>query len=140
MDSRISIITLGVKDLEKATRFYEEGLGLNRLAFEGEITFFSLRGTWLALYPKDGLAKDAFGDNAPQACQCGFAGMTLAHNVRSKEDVHAVLDEAVAAGATLVKPPQDVHWGGYSGYFADPDGHLWEVAWNPYWKFSQGDA
>lgn len=133
MQPRISMITLGVADLDRATRFYEEGLGLPRMPFEGQISFFSLQGTWLALYDRAALAEDAQlppGQARPLDAG-GFSGVTLSHNVSSKEAADAVLARAVAAGARLVKPAQEVFWGGYSGYFADPDGHLWEVAWNP---------
>ncbi len=122
------MITLGVQDLERAIRFYEEGLGLPRKPFEGIVAFFELKGSWLALYPWDALAEDATVDFQGD----GFRGVTLAHAVSSKEQVDQALNQAVEAGATLVKPAQDVFWGGYSGYFSDPDGHLWEVAWNPH--------
>lgn len=127
---KISIVTLGVEDLERATRFYSEGLGLPKYEFEGgNISFFSLEGTWLALYPRDELARDiGLAISSPG----GFSGITLAHNVASKSEVDAVLDQAVSAGATLIKPARDVFWGGYSGYFQDPEGHYWEVAYNPY--------
>ena len=129
MEPRISIITLGVTDLPRAVAFYRDGLGLNLYDENTEsIAFFQNRGTWLALYPREALAKDVGID----AEGSGFSGVTLAHNVRSREEVDAVLDEAVAAGADLVKPAQDTFWGGYSGYFADPEGYLWEVAWNPH--------
>ena len=129
MEPRISIITLGVTDLPRAVEFYRDGLGLNLYDENTEsIAFFQNRGTWLALYPKEALAKDVGID----AEGSGFSGVTLAHNVRSREEVDALLDEAVAAGATLVKPADDTFWGGYSGYFADPEGYLWEVAWNPH--------
>lgn len=127
MDPRLSIVTLGVDDLEEAVAFYRDGLGLPELESDGEIAFFDLGGTQLALYPWEALAEDA----TVSADGSGFRGVTLAHNAESKERVEAVLEEAAAAGATIVKPAQDVFWGGYSGYFADPDGHLWEVAWNP---------
>lgn len=123
------MVSLGVTDLAAAIEFYQNGLELPRLEpYSDEIAFFKLNGSWLGLYPWDKLAEDA----TVEAKGDGFRGVTLAHNVDSKESVHAVLDQAVAAGATLVKPAQDVFWGGYSGYFADLDGHLWEVAWNPF--------
>lgn len=90
--------------------------------------FWRVAGTWLALYPRDELAADA----TVPADGSGFAGFTLAHNVRTRAEVDATLKEAEAAGAEMLKPAQDASWGGYSGYFADPDGYLWEVAWNPY--------
>ena len=131
MEPRISIITLGVADLPRSVGFYRDGLGLPLLDENTEsIAFFKCRGTWLALYPREALAADV-GISTEGS---GFSGVTLAHNVSSKEEVDALLEVAVAAGATLVKPAQDVFWGGYSGYFADPEGYLWEVAWNPYFQ------
>ncbi|WP_227356896.1 VOC family protein [Haladaptatus salinisoli] len=137
MDPRISIVTLGVSDFEASVRFYEAGLGLpmRERADDSPIAFFELAGAWLALYPRELLAEDA--TVSPDGS--GFEGVTLAHNVESKAEADAVLDEAVAAGAELVKPARDTDWGGYSGYFADPDGHLWEVAWNPHWEFDEAD-
>ncbi len=129
MEPRISIITLGVSNLERATRFYRDGLGLPMRGEGGEgIAFFETSGTWLALFPSDSLAEDARVSPEGE----GFSRFTLAHNVRSREDVDHTLEEAQAAGATLVKPAADSSWGGYSGYFADPDGFLWEIAWNPH--------
>ena len=128
MDPRISIITLAVTDLERSTTFYEQGLGLKRMNEMEGISFFGMGGTMLGLYPRDKLAEDI---GIPDG-DVTFPSMTLAHNVESPEKVNAVLDEAVASGATLIKPGQEVFWGGYSGYFADPDGHYWEVAWNPH--------
>jgi len=128
LEPRVSLITLGVSDLERSIAFYRDGLGLPQREGPPSIAFFDLRGgTWLSLYPREALAEDA----TVPAEGGGFRGITLAHNVRSREEADAVMAEALAAGATLVKPAQDVFWGGYSGYFADPDGHLWEVAWNP---------
>jgi catechol 2,3-dioxygenase-like lactoylglutathione lyase family enzyme len=128
MEPRISLITLGVADLDRAIRFYRDGLGLPmREGFEG-VAFFMTKGTWLALYPWDELAADA----AVPAEGSGFRGFTLAHNLRSKEEVDALLAHVQTVGATLVKPAHEAEWGGYSGYFADPDGYLWEVAWNPF--------
>jgi len=122
------MITLGVADLPRAIRFYEEGLGFPRMASPPTVAFFTLNGTWLGLYGWDSLAEDA----TVAADGSGFRGVTLAHNVRTEAEVEAVLAQAVAAGATLVKPAQKVFWGGYSGYFRDLDGHLWEVAHNPF--------
>ena len=128
MQPNISLITLGVADLERATNFYRDGLGLPTEGdFEG-VTFFKLRGTWLSLFPRDEMIKDA---NASTA-SAGFGGFTIAHNVASKAEVEAVLNEAQAAGATILKPAQDAFWGGYHGFFADLDGFVWEVAWNPH--------
>ncbi|MBI3978511.1 MAG: VOC family protein [Chloroflexi bacterium] len=129
MEPRISIITLGVSDLARSVRFYRDGLGFPLSGSSANtIAFFRTRGTVLALYPRDLLADDA---HLPPGGS-GFGGITLAHNAASKEQVDAVLAEAAAAGATILKPAQDVFWGGYSGYFADPDGYPWEVAWNPF--------
>ena len=121
------MITLGVRDLAASIAFYEKGLGFPRMESPPSVAFFTLNGTWLGLYGRDALAEDA--TVSPKGS--GFAGFTLAHNVGSEQEVDAVVAQAVAAGATLVKPPQKVFWGGYSGYFKDPDGHLWEVAHNP---------
>ena len=130
MDPRISMITLGVDDLERAIRFYEHGLGLPRHPSAGEVSFFALAGTWLGLYGREALARDA--GRAAAAPAGTFGGIALAHNVASRAAVDAVLAEAVGAGATLLRAAADTDWGGYSGYFADPDGHPWEVAWNPH--------
>jgi catechol 2,3-dioxygenase-like lactoylglutathione lyase family enzyme len=128
MDPRITLITLGVADLERSIRFYRDGLGLPLRDGPGDIAFFELKGTWLSLYSREKLAEDA--TVAPEGS--GWSGFTLAHNVGSPEAVDRALEEAVAAGAELVKPGQKVSWGGYSGYFRDPDHFLWEVAWNPH--------
>ncbi len=128
MQPRISMITLGVKDLERSARFYEEGLGLPRMQFEGGAVFFQLNGSWLGLYPWDALAEDASVEKEGK----GFRGVTLAHNVETKQEVDQLMKQAEQAGAQVEKLPQDVFWGGYSGYFSDPDGHLWELAWNPH--------
>ncbi|AZZ93152.1 VOC family protein [Hahella sp. KA22] len=129
MKPRISMITLGVEDLQRSVDFYENGLGLPRMPMESaNVAFFTLNGTWLGLYPRHLLAEDAMvPDNGS-----GFKGVTLAHNLASKEEVDAQIRQAVEVGAKLVKPAEDTFWGGYSGYFADPDGHLWEIAWNPH--------
>ena len=129
MEPRISIVTLGVSDLARSVEFYRDGLGLVLYDENTEsIAFFQNKGTWLALYPRDALAADV----GIATDGSGFFGVTLAHNLRSKEEVDELLAVAVAAGATLVKPAQDTFWGGYSGYFSDPDGYLWEIAWNPF--------
>ena len=122
------MITLGVRDLAASIRFYEEGLGLPRMESPPEVAFFTLNGTWLGLYGREALAEDA----GVPAEGSGFAGIALAHNLASEVEVDELLEQAVAAGAKLVKPGQKVFWGGYSGYFADPDGYLWEVAHNPF--------
>jgi len=127
MEQRVSIITLGVADLERSRAFYLR-LGWRRSMAQTEgIVFFQAGGMALALYPRTELAKDA----NVGADGNGFGGITLAYNVRARAEVDSVLNEAVAAGATIVKPAEEAFWGGYSGYFSDPDGFLWEVAWNP---------
>jgi len=127
---KISMITLGVRDLAASLAFYRDGLGFPTDNYvEGQdCIMFKLEGTWLALYPRASLADDATVDSRGS----GFAGFALAHNVGSKTQVDKTFAIAVAAGATPVKEPRDVFWGGYSSYFADPDGFLWEVAWNPF--------
>jgi catechol 2,3-dioxygenase-like lactoylglutathione lyase family enzyme len=127
MEQRVSIITLGVANLDHSRGFYER-LGWRRSVTSAEgVVFFQAGGMALALYPRAELAKDAtvaeYGE--------GFGGIALAYNVRSRAEVSAVLAEAQAAGATILKPAQEAFWGGYSGFFADPDGFPWEVAWNP---------
>jgi catechol 2,3-dioxygenase-like lactoylglutathione lyase family enzyme len=127
MEQRVSLITLGVADLRRSREFYER-LGWRRSMAEAEgVVFFQVGGMALALYPRNDLAKDA--KIAPDGH--GFSGISLAYNTRNREEVDAVLTEAQAAGAELLKPAEEAFWGGYSGYFADPDGFPWEVAWNP---------
>lgn len=128
MKPRISMITLGVNNLSAAIEFYEKGLGFPRMDSPPEVAFFTLNGTWLGLYGRDDLAKDAAVPSEGE----GFEGITLAHNVESEAQVDIVVSQAIDAGATLVKKPQKVFWGGYSGYFKDLDGHLWEIAHNPF--------
>ena len=135
MKARITVITLGVDDLPRALQFYREGLGLHTEGIVGEqfehgaVVFIDLQlGLRLALWPRDSIAHDTgLAMAAPNP-----ANMTLGHNVASRADVDAVMATAGAAGAVIVKPAQDTFWGGYAGYFHDPDGHLWEVVWNPH--------
>lgn len=129
MEARITMVSLGVKDLERATAFYENILGWEKTAASNEmISFFQLNGILLGLYGWEPLAEDA---GVPAKGE-GFRGVALAYNTRSKEEVNTVFEELKEKGVSIVKAPEDVFWGGYSGYFSDPEGHLWEVAWNPY--------
>jgi len=126
---KIGLITLGVGDLARSLAFYRDGLGWPTHDYnpDADVVFFALEGTWLALYPRNKLAEDA---GVPDGQ--GFGGITLAHNEPSPEKVDAVYAQAITAGGRAVKPPQKSFWGGYSGYFADPDGYLWEIAFNPF--------
>ena len=130
MKPKISLITLGVHGLQRAIRFYREGLGLPEHETDSdEVAFFKMEGAWLSLFPREALSRDiGIADDAPS----GFSGITLAHNVASQAAVDQVIEQAVAAGAELIKPGEEVFWGGYSGYFRDPEGHYWEVAYNPF--------
>ena len=136
MKPRITLITLGVDNLERSLRFYRDGLGLNTEGIvgaqleHGAVAFFDLAsGLKLALWPRSSIAHDSglpLGDPNPTE-------LTIGHNVCSKAEVDAVMEQAREAGAAIVKPAHGTFWGGYAGYFQDPDGHLWEVAWNPQW-------
>ena len=127
MEPRISLITLGVTDLDRAVRFYQTLGWVRWMKVTEGVAFFQAGGMVLGLYPWDALAEDAgVGPGGS-----GFRGISLAHNTRTRDEADTVLAEAAAAGGTIVKPAKEAFWGGYSGYFADPDGHLWEVAWNP---------
>lgn len=137
MHPRITLITLGVDDLERSLRFYRDGLGFETRGivgteFEhGAVVFFDLEsGLKLALWPRASIAHDTgLGQTNPSP-----SDLTIGHNVSSKDEVDAVMRQAEAAGASIVKFPHDTFWGGYAGYFQDPDGHLWEVAYNPQWE------
>ncbi len=136
MQPHITLITLGVDDLERAVRFYRDGLGLKTAGivgreFEhGAVAFFELQsGLKLALWPRNSIAHDT----GLPAGKSNATEFTIGHNVASKAEADAVMAQAKTAGAVIVKPAQDTFWGGYAGYFQDPDGHLWEVAWNPQW-------
>jgi hypothetical protein len=133
MEQRLSIVTLGVADPKRSKEFYER-LGWRPSTAKAEgIVFFQAGGIALALYPRGELAKDA---NVAAAGD-GFRAISLAYNARNRAEVDAVLKEAEAAGAKLMKPAQEAFWGGYSGYFSDPDGFLWEVAWNPFFPIAE---
>jgi uncharacterized protein len=133
LDPRISLITLGVEDVARATAFYERLGWKKSSASQDAVTFIKLKGTVLGLFSRQSLAEDAHVENTPK----GFSGVTLAHNVTSERGVDAVYKFALSCGATPIKAPEKVFWGGYSGYFADPDGHLWEVAYNPFFPLDK---
>lgn len=122
------MITLGVQNIDKAVKFYKDGLGFPKLDSPPQVAFFKLNGSWLGLYNKNDLAKDA--SVSPQGE--GFNNFTLSHNVKSEKEVEEVYLQALAAGATSVKSPQKTSWGGFHGYFKDLDEHLWEIAYNPF--------
>ena len=134
MEPRITVLTLGVSDLERSLAFYRDGLGLPTEGIIGQefeygaAAFFPLQnGLTLAIWPRTSIARDAGVSPQPQSA----TEFTLGHNVRSREDVDAVMEQARRAGAHVVKAAGDTFWGGYAGYFQDPDGHLWEIVWNP---------
>jgi catechol 2,3-dioxygenase-like lactoylglutathione lyase family enzyme len=137
MKPRVTVITIGVDDLDRSLRFYRDGLGLKTegiigTEFEhGSVVFFDLEaGLKLALWPRKSLAHDSgLSPGLPNATE-----FSLGHNVSSKDEVNAVMDQARQAGAVIIKPAQETFWGGYAGYFQDPDRHLWEIAWNPAWQ------
>ena len=136
MQPRISMITLGVTDIEKSVIFYKEGLGFPQMDSPPEVAFFTLNGSWLGLYSYNALADDAMVSSKGS----GFHGFTLAHNVASETEVEKIIDQALFAGATLSKAAQKASWGGYSGYFKDLDGYLWEVAYNPFFWIGPKDT
>ena len=131
---RMTVITLGVTELAKATRFYETIFGISpNSEYEG-ISFFELSGVWLTLYPVEKLAEDISPQLSPT--RSGFSGITLAYNARSRDEVVAIFEEVKNAGASIVKAPENTFWGGFSGYFADLDGYYWEVVWGPMFDFA----
>jgi uncharacterized protein len=132
MEQRISLVTLGVKDLAASRRFYVDGLGWKPSFENEEIIFFQAGGMIFALFLRDRLAADFDAD--PRTF--GRAAMALAYNVRARNEVDPLLKRAEDAGATILKQAREASWGGYSGYFADPDGFAWEVAWNPHWQIA----
>ena len=141
MKARITVVTLGVDDLDASVRFYRDGLGwrtegvVGREFEHGAVAFFDLEsGSRLALWPRASISHDTGlprSDRSP-------TDMTLGHNVASKAEVDVVMAQASSAGATIVRPAHETVWGGYAGYFQDPDRHLWEVAWNPQWQLDEG--
>jgi catechol 2,3-dioxygenase-like lactoylglutathione lyase family enzyme len=132
MEQRLSAITIGVTDLARSRKFYEEGLGWQVGSAPDGVAFYQMNGFVLALFPLPDLQADAH-----VSTPLGIGGIALAHNVQSREQVDAMLTQAAAAGATILKHGTAAEWGGYTGYFADPDGHLWEVAWNPGWPIHE---
>jgi len=140
MKSRISVLTIGVDDLKKSLKFYRDGLGLKTDGIIGEefeygaVVFIDLEnGMKLALWARKSLARDTGIKETPASA----TKLSIGHNVNSKKEVDAVMEQAKKAGAKIIKPAQKTFWGGYAGYFQDPDGHLWEIAWNPAWKFEK---
>ncbi|WP_096271553.1 VOC family protein [Paucisalibacillus globulus] len=140
MKPRISVITLGVDDLERSLKFYQEGLGLSTEGIVGKeyehgaVAFFDLQsGLKLAIWNRKDIAHDAGINQTPKSP----TEFTIGHNVWSKEEVDMVMEQADKAGAVITVPAHDTFWGGYAGYFQDPDGHLWEVVWNPAWEFNE---
>ena len=138
--NRINVICLGVRQMEKSIRFYRDGLGFqtNEKEDNPKVIFFNTSGTKFELYPLELLAQDIDETNPPEIGK-GFSGITLAYNVKSESEVHEIIELARKAGATIVKEPEKVFWGGYHAYFADPDGYYWEVAYNPYWSFDENN-
>ena len=132
MEQRVSLITLGVRDMEQSRGFYEKlGWVASDANSNAGVTFFQMGGLILGLYGLEALAEEA-----GQTPGSGFGGFSLGHNVRTRPDVDALLTQAEAAGARILSPARDMFWGGYSGYFADPDGHAWEIAWNPFFPIA----
>jgi catechol 2,3-dioxygenase-like lactoylglutathione lyase family enzyme len=132
--SRVTVITLGVNSLEKSTAFYRSVFGISPNGDYEGVAFFELPGTWVTLYPRAKLAEEISPALSP--APGGFSGVTLAYNARDREEVLALFDLARDAGATIVKPPHETFWGGFSGYFADPDSYFWEIAWGPMFDFA----
>ncbi|MFN8524625.1 MAG: VOC family protein [Chloroflexota bacterium] len=132
---RVTLITLGVSDLARSTAFYREIFAVAPKTDDPGVTFVELPGVWVALWPFEHLARDISPELPP--ARPPFTGVTLAYNGRSREEVLAVLARAEAAGAKIVKPAGDTFWGGFAGYFADLDGHYWEVAWGPMFEFAE---
>lgn len=136
MRQKLNLITLGVADFQKSVDFYEKGLGWKKSAASvEELALFPLGGMVLALHPRTALAEDA--TVSPNGS--GFSGLTISYNAKSEKEVDEVLDKIKNLGATIIKPAQKVYWGGYSGYFKDLDGHLFEVAYNPFWELDEND-
>lgn len=141
MQQRLSVVTLGVADMDRARRFYEGGLGWRRANSHAEVAFYQLGGMVLSLFSRAGLAEDAGLAEASSPSRTDsnghFGGVSLGLNLAGRDEVDAVMAEARLAGARILKPAQEAFWGGYHGYFADPDGHVWEIAWNPEWALAE---
>jgi catechol 2,3-dioxygenase-like lactoylglutathione lyase family enzyme len=133
---RMTVITLGVSDLARSTAFYREIFSTPPVTENEGVTFIPLPGVWLSLYPLEKLAED-IGEEVKLPAAGTFRGFTLAYNARSKDEIMGIFVRAADAGAHIAKAPQDTFWGGFSGYFTDPDGHYWEVAWGPMFDFSE---
>jgi len=136
--NRVTVITLGVADLEIAAQFYGQIFDIPPVRDYEGVCFFPLPGCWISLYPIDHLAED-ISPGVPKT-RSGFSGITLAHNAKTKDEVLAMIDRARASGATVVKEAQDTSWGGFSGYFTDPDGYHWEVVHAPMFDFTEDGA
>lgn len=137
MRQKLNLITLGVDDFQKSIEFYEKGLRWKKSDKSmDDLALFPLGGITLALYPRQELADDT---TLQPGIPPGFSGLTLSYNAKSEQEVDDVLSEVEKLGATIIKPAQKVFWGGYSGYFKDLDGHLFEVAFNPFWELDEND-
>ncbi|AZB44346.1 VOC family protein [Bacillus sp. FJAT-42376] len=140
--NRINLIALGVREIAASLKFYRQiGFEASVIGNEEEpvIVFFKNQGTKLELFPLEQLAKDINEENPPELSAGGFSGITLAYNAKSEEEVNQMFERAKKAGAEIAKKPQKTSWGGYSGYFRDPDGYYWEVAYGPDWEFDESD-
>ena len=136
MRQKLNIVTLGVKDLERSLKFYNDGLGWKPSSASNKyIAFFQMGGVVFSLYPREKLAEDVIISSDGD----GFSGITLAYNAKGEAEVDKVLQQVESLGAKIIKKAEKVFWGGYSGYFADFDGHLWEVAWIPFFEFDESD-
>jgi catechol 2,3-dioxygenase-like lactoylglutathione lyase family enzyme len=136
--SRLTVVTLGVADLDASAGFYSRIFDTPPNREHDGVCFFPLPGCWISLYPLEHLAGDISPD-LPKT-RSGFSGVTFAHNVKTRDQVITVIERARAAGATIAKEAQDIFWGGFSGYFADPDGYHWEVVWGPMFEFTDDGA
>jgi catechol 2,3-dioxygenase-like lactoylglutathione lyase family enzyme len=134
MEPRLTLVTLGVEDLDRAIAFYRDVIGWSPASTDAGVAFFDLDGTILALWPHRDLAADA---GLPHDGLGPYHGFALAHNARSRDEVDAIFASLRAHGVDVAKPPVETDWGGYSGYFTDPDGHHWEVAHNPFWPLRE---